>query len=312
MAVEPRKAPVNGRLRVGVVGAGAWAEEVHVPALSAHPEVSVVGIWNHHPLRARRLAEANATAAFDSFDALLRCVDAVSFAVPPGAQPDLAGQAAVAGRHLLLEKPIAFALADGEALVDAIAAAKVASVVFFTRRFEADVANWLAAIAETRDWQSATAQFFTGAMLPGTPYTNSLWRQQRGALWDIGPHAISVLLAVLGDVVAVAATPDEPKITRLRLTHLDGRQSDVALSFHAGRAAQGESYIFRSASRVARLEVAPALRRSAFHHALDALIAAARTGVPHSCDVRFGLRVLRVLVAAEASLRQGVAVPVVD
>ncbi len=58
------------------------------------------------------------------------------------------------------------------------------------------------------------------------------------------------------------------------------------------------------------MAVRPAVRRGAFHHAIDALIAAMRTGVAHGCDVRFSLRVLRVLVAAESSLQHGVAVPV--
>jgi predicted dehydrogenase len=299
------------QLRVGVVGAGAWAGEIHVPVLCAHPGVSLVGIWNHNPQRAKALAEAYSTTAFDSYDAMLEAVDVVSFAVPPDAQPALAQKAALSGRHLLLEKPIAFSLADGEALVDFIAKANVASIVFFTRRFEAEVAKELAAIAEARNWQGATARFFSGAMLPGTPYTNSVWRQRRGALWDIGPHALSVLLPILGNVVAVEAKRQEPKITLLRLTHVNGGQSDVALSFHAEPAAQGESYCFRSGSQTATVDVRPARRRGAFHHAVDALITAAKTGAPHSCDVRFGLRVLQILVAAESSLQRGVAVPVV-
>jgi len=309
-AADPMVAS-SPQVRVGVVGAGAWAEEVHVPTLCAHPGVSLVGIWNHNPPRAKALAEKYSTTAFDSYDAMLEAVDVVSFAVPPDAQPPLAQKAALAERHLVLEKPIAFSLADGEALVGAIAKAKVASVVFFTRRFEAEVAKELAAVAETRNWHGASARFFSGAMLPGTPYTNCAWRQRRGALWDIGPHALSVLLPVMGNVVAVEAMREEPKITLLRLTHDNGGQSDVALSFHAERAAQGESYTFRSDGRSATVAVRPALRRAAFHHAIEALIAAMQTGVPHSCDVRFGMRVLQVLVAAERSLQQGVAVPVV-
>jgi predicted dehydrogenase len=299
------------KLRVGVVGAGTWAQEIHVPVLSAHPGVSLVGIWNLHPERARTLAETYATTVFDSYDALLDEVDVVSFVVPPDVQPRLAQKAARSGRHVLLEKPIALALADGKALVESIAQAKVASIVFFTRRFEADVAKVLAAIAEAGNWNSANARFFSGAMRPGTPYTNCVWRQRHGALWDVGPHAISVLLPVLGDVIAVAATREEPEIIRLRLNHVNGGQSDVALCFHAEPAAQGESYIFRSNNNTARVDVAPALRRAAFHNAVEQLLAAVKTGKPSSCDVQFGLRVLRVLVAAEASLRQGGPVPVV-
>lgn len=41
---------------------------------------------------------------------------------------------------------------------------------------------------------------------------------------------------------------------------------------------------------------------AAFRAALDALIGAARTGVAHPCDVRFGLRLTEVLAQAEAAL----------
>ncbi len=309
--VETRRTkPPGGPLRVGVAGAGAWAEEIHVPVLSAHPGVSLVGIWNHHPARARTLAEAYATRAFDSYDAMLQAVDVVSFAVPPDAQPRLARKAALSGRHLLLEKPIALTLADGEALVDAIAEANVASIVFFTRRFEAEVAQALAAVAEERMWDSAVARFFSGSMRPGTVYADSVWRQRQGALWDVGPHALSVVMPVLGAVTAVEATREEPKITRLGLTHANGGRSDVALSFHAEPAAQAESYLFRAGGHAARVEVRPALRQAAFRNALEALIAAVTTGAPHGCDVGFGLQVLRVLIAAETSLQRGGPVPV--
>jgi len=49
-------------------------------------------------------------------------------------------------------KPAAIFVADAGALVDAVAQASVASVVFFTARFQADARAWLAAVTATGRW----------------------------------------------------------------------------------------------------------------------------------------------------------------
>ena len=40
----------------------------------------------------------------------------------------------------------------------------------------------------------------------------------------------------------------------------------------------------------------------AYHRAVDALLAAAGTGLPNACDIHFGLRVTEILAAAEGTL----------
>ena len=60
---------------------------------------------------------------------------------------------------------------------------------------------------------------------PGNPFGESPWRKAKGALWDIGPHALSVLLPVLGPAESVAAQreadqrsdPGERGVRRARL-----------------------------------------------------------------------------------------------
>ncbi|GAA2931422.1 hypothetical protein GCM10010518_17690 [Kitasatospora cinereorecta] len=64
--------------------------------------------------------------------------------------------------------------------------------------------------------------------------------------------------------------------------------------------AVGTEVEFRGERGTARLPGGGAL--AAFRAALDALIGAARTGVAHPCDVRFGLRLTEVLAQAEAAL----------
>ena len=297
------------KLRVGLVGTGPWAEEIHLPVLCSHPYASFVGIWDRKAAKAKRLAESAGARGFESYESMLESVDAVSFAVAPNAQPDLAKKAASYGRHVLLEKPLALSLPEGESLVAAIEEAGVASVVFFTRRFEPKTAGALAAITEERTWVSASGRFLSGAMRPGSPYAACQWRLRYGALWDIGPHVLSVLLPVLGNVVTVEASREERGITRLRMTHGNGGESELVLGLHEEPEQQGESYVFRAGSYVSKLDVRleTKVRRGAYTKALESLVASSRTGLPHACNPNFALSIVKILVAAETSLERGVA-----
>src|SRR4029077_14102272 len=90
----------------------------------------------HEAVRARRGGPASEAArqygasVAGSFDELLERCDAIAFAVPPDVQAALAPRAAAAGKHLLLEKPLAFNLADAERLADAVDEAGVRTLLF--------------------------------------------------------------------------------------------------------------------------------------------------------------------------------------
>jgi hypothetical protein len=58
-------------------------------------------------------------------------------------QAPLAIRAAQAGKHLLLEKPVALSVADADKLAATVEEAGVASVVFFTWRFNTEIRAWL-------------------------------------------------------------------------------------------------------------------------------------------------------------------------
>ena len=77
-------------------------------------------------------------------------MDAVTIALPPDVQAPLAERAAAAGKHLLLEKPIALDVAGADRVVDAVRDAGVASVVFFTFRFQPATSTWLTQAGRTR------------------------------------------------------------------------------------------------------------------------------------------------------------------
>ena len=103
-------------LRFGLVGTGYWARVAHARALAGTPGIEFTSVWGRNPAAARALASEFGVTAHADFDEFLAGVDGVEFAVPPDVQAELAVRAARAGRHLLLEKPLALTEAAGEEL----------------------------------------------------------------------------------------------------------------------------------------------------------------------------------------------------
>jgi predicted dehydrogenase len=290
-------------MRIGLLGTGPWARMAHAPALSEHAGLDFAGVWGRRPEAAKEVAGLYGARAYDDVDALLADVDAVAVALPPAVQAELAVRAARAGCHLLLDKPLATTAEQGRAVAEAAQAASVASVVFFTTRFLAETEAWITEQAGVEGWFTARAQWLGSVFTGDSPFADSPWRREKGALWDVGPHALSVLLPVLGDVRRVAAAAPGPGDTvHLVLEHAGGASSTLTLSLTAPPAAAGTALELRGEAGVTLLPessegLLPALTRAA-----DALLEAARTGRPHACDAAFGLRVTEILAAAEAEL----------
>ncbi|MFF9581501.1 Gfo/Idh/MocA family protein [Streptomyces achromogenes] len=290
-------------MRIGLLGTGPWARATYAPALAGHPGLRFAGVWGRRPEAATELAEGYGVTAYADVDALLADVDAVAVALPPSVQAELAVRAADAGRHLLLDKPLALSAAEGRAVVEAAERAGVASVVFFTARFQKEPDAWVGEQAAVAGWFTARAHWLGAVFTGDSPFAASPWRREKGALWDVGPHALSVLLPVLGDVRQVAAAAHGPADTvHLVLDHATGASSSLTLSLTAPPAAAGAEVELRGEAGVSVMPGSSEGAVAALSRAADALVRAARTGRPHPCDAAFGLRVTEILAAAQARL----------
>jgi predicted dehydrogenase len=292
-------------MRVGLLGTGPWAKIAYGPALRDHPEVELTGIWGRRPEAAADLATTFGGRPYADVDALIEDSEAIAIALPPSIQAPLATRAALAGRHLLLDKPLAVDVTAAREVVDAVASTGVASVVFFTTRFTTEPAAWVTAQAERGGWFTGRADWI-GALDSGdNPFADSPWRREKGGLWDTGPHALSVLLPVLGDVERVlAAVPGPGDTVHLTLRHTGGASSAVTLSLTAPGPAAGTAAEFRGEAGVTAMPENHDTPVASLTRAIDALLSTAHTGQPHACDVRFGLRVVEILAEAERLLAQ--------
>lgn len=296
-------------LRIGLAGTGPWARNTHAPALAAHPGAVLSGVWGRRAEAAAELAAAHGAPAHSGdtgLDELFAASDAIAFALPPDVQAPLAARAAAAGCHLIMDKPVATTVDGARLVAEAAEQARVASVVFCTLRFAPRTSAWIAEQGAVGDWFTARAEWIGALWAPGTDneYAASPWRRERGGLWDVGPHALSVLIPLLGDVTELTAARGPSDAHHLVLRHTSGASSTVTLALGAPVAATGVEVVLRGEHGVAELPKWDGAVE-AFGAAVDALITSVRTGEAHPCDVRFGLRLTELLAEAEARAGTG-------
>ncbi len=323
-------------LRFGLLGTSYWALNTHGAALARSPHCQLEGVWGRDPAKAGDVAAHLGTQAYPDLDELLGRVDAVAMSVPPDVQATLAVRAARAGCHMLLEKPLALEVAQGQAVVDAIDAAGTAAIVFFTARYQPEVEAWTDQAAQAGPWPSAHVLKYANIYQPDSPFGASPWRRQRGALWDNGPHALAGLLPIMGPVTSVVARRGAAgtDIVHLLLTHGTGSPtgtgtgttgtgttgtgttgtgttgtgptgtSVVSLSLTMAPGANLDHFaLYQQGASVTRPERSfdPA---DVMENALAELAALVDSGQrAHRCDPRFALEVTRTLAGAEAALQ---------
>lgn len=217
-------------LRIGLIGAGPWAGMVYAPAIAGHPAAELASVWARRPAAAEEIARPHGAAVTTDLAELFDTVDAVAFAVPPAVQPELAIRAARAGKHLLLEKPLAVDLGTAFDLRHAVEEAGVAALMLLTRRYDPAITVWLTELARTGGWVAGEAKWLANSVASG-PFSNSPWRKEHGALLDVGPHMLDLLDAALGRIGEVwPARTDHPDLYQLLLAHENGATSVLTLS----------------------------------------------------------------------------------
>lgn len=124
----------DGRLRIGVAGVGSLGRH-HARVLATLPGVAVSGIYDARPERSAEVSAEFGLPSAESMAALVEASDAVVIAVPTVAHHDAAIAALDAGRHVLVEKPMAATLAEADSLVERARERRVVLQVGHIERF---------------------------------------------------------------------------------------------------------------------------------------------------------------------------------
>jgi predicted dehydrogenase len=290
-------------LRLGLVGAGRRAAEVHALAWAESPDVDFVGVWTRRAAAAEALGHRYAVRPFASFQDLLAGCDAVSFAVPPAVQSELASAAARLGKHVLLEVPIAWDIAGAEELTEAVAASHVISQVAFTWRYTQSVRSFLRVDVPRINPTGARGRVIQAEHDPREE--TGQWRHERGLLFERGPHVVEFLDAALGPIVEVDAFGDRSGSVDLRLEHSLGRSSESFLNASAAVDYDHVEFEFFTENGSTFVDCSASRALADYGTMFAEFANAVSTETQHELDVRRGLHVQRVIEAAETQLLRG-------
>lgn len=190
---------------VGIVGYG-WAATAHIDAINATRQGRVAAICSSRPLDAAELSarHGGAIRVYRDLDAMLadpaiRVVDVTSL---PSLHRDHAVAAARAGKHIILEKPMANSRAEVREIVAAAAEHGVRGCVCFELRFSNQMEATRALLAEglLGRLHYGEVDYYHGI---GPWYGQFRWNTGRkdggSALLTAGCHALDALVMLLGD-----------------------------------------------------------------------------------------------------------------
>lgn len=207
------------KLRLGVAGLGRGFM-LMLPTLAADPRVELIAAADSRPEARARFVDQFRGWAYESVEALCSndAIDAIYVATPHQFHARHAITAAAAGKHILVEKPMAVSLAECQAMVDAANAAGVHIVVGHSHSFDAPIIETHKLIR--------SGKYGRLRLITALNFTDFLYRPRRseeldtaqggGVIFSQAAHQIDILRLLGGGVVeSVRATvgnwdPDRP------------------------------------------------------------------------------------------------------
>lgn len=199
------------RCGLALIGCGKIANK-HVAVVTAIPEIDLVYACDPDPDRAANIAgKAEGCAATTDFDKVLADprVEVVSICTPSGSHATLGIQAARAGKHVIIEKPLALRLDEADRLIETCDRRGVKLFVVQQNRYNRPVQALRRALEADR-----LGHVFLGTVrvfwrrdqdyYDVEPWRGT-WSQDGGVLTNQASHHIDLLLWMMGDVDSVFA-----------------------------------------------------------------------------------------------------------
>lgn len=199
------------KFRFAILGCGLIGD-IHAQAILSHPDAELYAMCDVSAERAGDYASRYGARVFTSYDELLAdpSVDAVSICTPSGMHADQAIAALRAGKHVLLEKPMALTGRDALRIREAEAeSGKLVSVVFQTRYVE-DIRYLKSLIEDGRFGTLAFCDLYMKYWRDPAYYSASPWRgtfamDGGGALMNQGIHGVDVMHFLFGEPRLIGA-----------------------------------------------------------------------------------------------------------
>lgn len=198
-----------GKLRVGLIGAGSISD-FHLKSYAANPDAEIVAICDMNEARAAGTAETyEASKVYANAEAMLGDpdLDAVSICTWNHTHAELSIAALRAGKHVLVEKPLATTVAEAQRIEKAVRETGKTLMVGFVRRYD-DNARMIKRFVDAGDFGElyyAKASTIRRNGNPGGWFADRE-RSGGGPLIDIGVHVIDLCWYLMGRPKPVAVS----------------------------------------------------------------------------------------------------------
>ena len=216
-------------VRVAVIGAGYWGPNL-IRNFAACPDTTIVAACDRDEPRLRKvLAGYPAVEPVTSVETLLARadVDAVAIATPVSTHAPIATAALRAGKHVLVEKPLAASVAEGEAMVGLAAETGLTLMVDHTFVYSPPVRK----IKDLIDSGELGEIYY----IDSVRINLGLFQHDVNVIWDLGPHDLSILDHLVGrlpkSLSAFGACHADKEIEDVAYLNLDFGDGLLA-SFH--------------------------------------------------------------------------------
>jgi predicted dehydrogenase len=194
-------------IRVALIGYGYAGRTFHAPLIRATPGLELAVISSRAPDRVRGDLPGVAVVPSPADAWAIPSIDLVVIATPNDTHAPIATAALEAGKHVVIEKPIAPTLAEARDLASLAQRLNLVLAVFQNRRWDGDflalrdlVAR--AALGDVTHFESHFDRY--------RPQVRARWREQQGAgsgVWyDLGPHLVDQALQLFGLPTRVLAS----------------------------------------------------------------------------------------------------------
>jgi len=194
------------KVKIGIVGTGGISGFVHLPGLKLLPNVEFVAACDtDEELLDNAVKTYGFKESYTDYKEMLEKaeVDAVINSTPNFMHAEVTIEAAIRGKHILCEKPIALNYAEAKKAVDAVKKARVKNMTAYTYLF-LPAARYLKTIVD--EGYIGKVREFRSAYIQQVPEIHLGWRSSKklsgsGALGDIGSHLIMFAHHYVGKIM---------------------------------------------------------------------------------------------------------------
>lgn len=236
-------------VKVGVIGVGALGTH-HARLYKECANTDLLGVYDINPEQAATIAERFDTRPFDEIMTLADQVDALSVAVPTDKHFEVVTDLLNAGKHVLVEKPIASSVVQGRQLVNLAAEKQLVLQVGHVERFN-PVITYLEKNLQNPRFIEAHRLAGYPPPRPGLPPRGT----EVGVVFDLMIHDIDIILHLVKsevervDAVGIPVLSPTEDIANARLTFANGCVANVTASrvsqelMRKIRVFQGDAYL---------------------------------------------------------------------